>query len=169
MNDLRVGQGFDAHAFSPGRPLILGGITIPFEQGLAGHSDGDALLHAVVDALLGAAGLGDIGHYFPSDDESFRDANSRAFVVSVVSEIAKQGWQLLNLDATIIAQQPRLSPHLTIMRTEIARLTGVTEDVVNVKATTTDYLGTIGRGDGLAALVVCLLQRRPGALLSTPE
>jgi 2-C-methyl-D-erythritol 2,4-cyclodiphosphate synthase len=147
----RVGQGIDVHPFDDSRPLILGGIRISDTGGLAGHSDADAVLHAITDALLGAAGAGDIGQYFPSDDERWRGADSRVFVHEakrlLVGEIA-------NIDITVIAQKPKLAPHRDAMRSSIAELLGLPIDRVNVKATTTDHLGFIGRAEGICAMAI---------------
>jgi len=155
----RVGQGFDAHAFAPDRPLVLGGVPVPHARGLAGHSDGDALLHAIADALLGAAGLGDLGQRFPSHDPRFANADSRLLLHQALADVQAAGWRLANLDATLIAQEPRLAPHVERMRAQIAALLDLPPDRVSVKPKTTDHLGALGRGEGLAALVVALLWR----------
>jgi 2-C-methyl-D-erythritol 2,4-cyclodiphosphate synthase len=154
---LRIGQGFDTHAFAPGRPLLVGGVRIDYPLGLAGHSDGDALLHAVADALLGAAGLGDIGQRFPSDDPRYLDADSRELLRLVITETHAAGWSVVNVDVTVIAQKPRLGPHVARMREQVAALLHVEPDAVVVKAKSTDHLGALGRGEGLAALAVALL------------
>ena len=151
---MRVGQGIDVHAFDEERPLILGGVRISDRGGLAGHSDADAVLHAIVDAILGAAGLGDIGQYFPSEDERWRDADSEVFVRET---LRMYGGKVANVDVTIIAQRPKLAPFREAMRDNIARLLDVAPDRVNVKATTTDHLGFIGRGEGICAMAVVLL------------
>jgi len=156
---LRVGQGFDVHAFASGRPLRLGGVLIPYGRGLAGHSDGDALLHAVVDALLGAAGRGDIGQRFPSSEPRLRDADSRGFVREVVAELRADGWEVVNLDTTVIAQSPPLAPHAAAIRASLAELLGVDPQSVGLKAKTADHLGALGREEGLAALAVVLLEQ----------
>jgi 2-C-methyl-D-erythritol 2,4-cyclodiphosphate synthase len=151
---MRIGQGVDVHAFAEERPLILGGVRISERGGLAGHSDADAVLHAIVDAILGAAGLGDIGQYFPSEDERWRDADSELFVRET---LRLYGGKVANVDVTIIAQRPKLGPFREPMRDNIARLLDVDASRVNVKATTTDHLGFLGRGEGICAMVVVLL------------
>jgi 2-C-methyl-D-erythritol 2,4-cyclodiphosphate synthase len=155
--NLRVGHGFDVHAFAAGRPLILGGVAIPHERGLLGHSDADVLLHAICDALLGAAGLGDIGRHFPDSDPRFQGVDSRKLLRHVAGLLASQGWRVGNVDATLIAQAPRMAPHIPGMRANIAADLQVSEAVVNVKATTTERLGFTGRGEGIAAEAVCLI------------
>ena len=151
-------MGFDAHRLVDGRPLVLGGVTVPFTHGLEGHSDGDALLHAVMDALLGAAGLGDIGDIFPSSDPRYKDADSRELLQGVAGRLLHAGWRLGNLDATIIAQRPAMKPHLEAMRQGIAGLLGVPAERVNVKAKSTDGLGALGAGEGIAAMAVAMVQ-----------
>lgn len=157
--DIRIGHGFDVHAFAPDRRLILGGVDIPHPQGLAGHSDADVLLHALCDALLGAAAQGDIGRHFPDSDPRYRGIDSRELLRHVVGLITRDGWRVGNLDATVIAQAPRMAPHIPAMRRHIAADCGVGEERVNVKATTTERLGFTGRGEGIAAEAVCLLRR----------
>ena len=159
---LRVGIGVDVHAFAAGRRLILGGVEVPHDVGLAGHSDGDALAHAVVDALLGAAGRGDIGSWFPSDDPRWAGADSLEMLRTVATTLRAEGWQVGNLDATVIAQRPRLAEHVPTMRERLADGLGVSAHRVSVKATTTDHLGTIGRGEGIAAQAVALIVRTEG-------
>jgi 2-C-methyl-D-erythritol 2,4-cyclodiphosphate synthase len=149
---IRIGQGIDVHAFDENRRLILGGVRISERGGLTGHSDADAVLHAIVDALLGAAALGDIGQYFPSDDERWRDASSEVFVRETLRML--DGAEIANVDVTIVAQRPKLAPHREAMRDNIARLLGIGADRVNVKATTTDHLGFLGRGEGICAMAV---------------
>jgi 2-C-methyl-D-erythritol 2,4-cyclodiphosphate synthase len=156
----RVGQGVDIHPFDETRPLILGGIRISETGGLAGHSDADAVLHAITDALLGAAGAGDIGHYFPSTDERWRNADSSRFVREAKHIVDEMDAQIANLDVTIIAQKPKLSPHRDAMRAAIAQLLELPEGQVNVKATTTDHLGFVGRGEGICAMAIVLLEKR---------
>lgn len=156
---MRVGQGFDVHQLVEGRRLVLGGVEIPFERGLEGHSDGDALLHAVSDAILGAIGAGDLGRHFPSSDERWRGADSGEILAEVVAKMAAAGWGLENVDATIIAQAPRLSPHQPAMAERLTALLGTTPDRVNLKLTSTDALGAIGRGEGIAGMAVVLLTR----------
>lgn len=151
---IRVGQGIDVHPFDAGRPLILGGVRIAETGGLSGHSDADAVLHAITDALLGAAGAGDIGHYFPSTDERWRGADSSVFVLEAKRFLDERGAQISNIDVTIIAQQPKLSPHREAMVASIARLLDLPQGHVNVKATTTDHLGFIGRAEGICAMAV---------------
>jgi len=154
---MRIGHGFDVHAFAEGRALILGGVTIAHERGLLGHSDADVVLHAVCDALLGAAALGDIGRHFPDTDPAFAGADSRVLLREVVARVATAGWRTGNLDVTIIAQAPRLAPHIPAMVQNIAADLGVETGAVNVKATTTERLGFTGRGEGIACEAVCLL------------
>lgn len=154
---MRVGQGYDVHRLVAGRPLFLGGVEIPHDKGLEGHSDGDALLHAVSDAILGALGEGDLGRHFPSSEERFRGVASREILEEVAALMRSRGWQIANIDATVIAEAPRLAPHQPAMRSVLAGATGVAEDCVNVKVTSTDGLGAIGRGEGIAALAVVLL------------
>lgn len=154
---IRVGTGFDVHAFVRGRPLIIGGVTIPFDKGLLGHSDADVLLHAVADALLGALALGDIGMHFPDSDERFRGANSVDLLSHVWSLVKKQGYQLGNLDCTVIAQKPKLRPYIDEMRGILCRELEADLSQVNVKATTTEKLGFTGREEGIAAQAVVLL------------
>ena len=160
----RIGQGFDVHAFQPGDHVIIGGVRIPFHQSLAAHSDGDVLLHALADALLGAAALGDIGRHFPDTDPRFRGADSRVLLRHVMSLVQEQGYQVLNVDATIIAQAPKMAPHIESMRAFIAEDLAVGLEQVNVKATTTEKLGFTGRGEGIACQAVCLLARRETSL-----
>ena len=154
---MRIGQGFDVHAFAAGRKLIIGGVEIPYERGLLGHSDADVLLHALCDALLGAAALGDIGKHFPDTDPRYQGADSRALLRHVAALIARQGFEIQNVDATIIAQAPRMAPHIPLMVDNIAADLAITADRVNVKATTTEHLGFTGRGEGIAAQAICLL------------
>jgi 2-C-methyl-D-erythritol 2,4-cyclodiphosphate synthase len=154
---LRVGHGFDAHRLAAGRPLQLGGVEIPHPRGLDGHSDGDCVLHAVCDALLGAAGEGDMGRHFPSRDERWRGAASRRFAEEVARIVAAAGFSLVNVDVTVIAQEPVLAPHLEPMRAAVAAALGVEAALVSVKAKSTDHLGALGRGEGIAALATALL------------
>jgi len=157
----RIGSGFDVHALVPGRRLVLGGVTIPHERGLAGHSDADALLHAVCDAILGALGAGDIGSHFPDSDPAYKDADSRALLRRVWQRADAAGYSLGNLDATVIAQAPRLAPHTAQMAANIAADCAARIEQVNVKATTTEHLGFTGRGEGIAAMASVLLVRAP--------
>jgi 2-C-methyl-D-erythritol 2,4-cyclodiphosphate synthase len=154
---VRIGQGFDAHRLVPGRPLVLGGIPIPSERGLEGHSDGDVLLHAVASALLGALGEGDLGRHFPSSDPALAGISSRLIVERVAALARAAGLAIGNVDATLVAEAPRLAPHLAKMRAALADALGTDPARVNVKATSTDGLGAIGRGEGIAALAVALL------------
>lgn len=160
MSTIRIGHGFDVHAFAAERKLVIGGVTIPYELGLAGHSDADVLLHAICDALLGAAGLGDIGRHFPDTDARYHGIDSRRLLREVGHLIATQGYQLGNLDSTIIAQAPKMAPHIATMQANIAEDLGVAVSAVNVKATTTEKLGFTGRGEGIAAEAVCILSAR---------
>lgn len=153
----RIGQGFDAHALAEGRALWLGGVLIPHTRGLAGHSDGDVLLHAVTSALLGALGLGDLGAHFPSSDARWKGAASSDFLRHALGLARERGYAVGNLDATVIAEQPRLAPHQAALRTRLAELLGAPEADVNVKLTSTDALGAIGRAEGIAALAVVML------------
>lgn len=155
---MRIGQGFDAHRLVPGRPLVLGGVTLPFERGLEGHSDGDVLLHALASALLGALGEGDLGRHFPSSDPALEGISSAEILTRVVSRMRDAGLALANLDATIVAQAPRLAPHLAAMEARISQVLGVAQERVNVKVTSTDTLGFTGRGEGIAAQAVVLLE-----------
>ena len=152
-----MGQGFDAHRLAAGRPLRLGGVAIPNDRGLAGHSDGDVLLHAIARALLGALGAGDLGQHFPSSDERWRGADSGVFVREAVARAKQAGLAVGNLDATVIAESPRLAPHLDAMRRSVAELLDAPLPAVNVQVTSTDGLGAIGRGEGIAAQAVVLL------------
>ena len=156
--DFRIGQGFDVHALVPGRKLMIGGVDIPFDQGLLGPSDGDVLLHAICDALQGAAGLGDIGRHFPDTDESLRGADSRGLMRSVGERLRDTGFAIVNIDATIIAQAPRMAPHIDAMISSIAEALGISTGQVNVKAKTTERLGFTGRGEGIAAQAVALIE-----------
>ncbi|WP_374514371.1 2-C-methyl-D-erythritol 2,4-cyclodiphosphate synthase [Niveibacterium sp.] len=159
MIPFRVGQGFDVHALVPGRKLIIGGVDIPFDRGLLGHSDADVLLHAITDAVLGAAGLGDIGRHFPDTDERFAGADSRVLLRAAVASVHAAGWRIGNLDATVIAQAPKILPHVPAMVANIAADLGVAPDAVNLKGKTTERLGFTGRGEGIAAEAVALLIR----------
>jgi 2-C-methyl-D-erythritol 2,4-cyclodiphosphate synthase len=157
--ELRVGEGFDVHALVPGRPLVLGGVAIDWPQGLLGHSDADALLHALTDAVLGAAGLGDIGESFPDTDARYAGADSRQLLRAACAQAAAQGWRVVNADCSVIAEAPKLKPYKAAMRAAIADCLGVAIDAVNVKAKTAEKLGSLGRGEGIAALAVVLLRR----------
>jgi 2-C-methyl-D-erythritol 2,4-cyclodiphosphate synthase len=153
----RIGQGFDVHAFAQGRPLILGGVRIEHPVGLAGHSDADVLTHAIMDAILGAARLGDIGHLFPDTDPCWRDADSVALLGHVAGRAREAGFGIVNVDATIVAQSPRVAPHMPIMIAHLSHALGIDPERVNLKATTTEGLGFTGRGEGIAAQAVVLL------------
>jgi 2-C-methyl-D-erythritol 2,4-cyclodiphosphate synthase len=155
----RVGLGYDVHAFAADRPLILGGVTIPHEMGLAGHSDADVVIHAVVDALLGAAALGDIGSYFPSSDERWKGQPSHVFLAHTLALLEQQQWRISNIDATIVAERPRLSPHLAAMRSHLAEHLHLAIEQASIKATTTDGLGFAGRREGIACYAVALIER----------
>lgn len=159
---MRIGQGYDVHRLVPGRKLILGGVEIPFELGLLGHSDADVLTHAVMDALLGAAGLGDIEQHFPDSDPAYAGADSLVLLEQVGAKLAAAGWRLGNLDATVIAQRPRLAPYLPKMRDNLAAALGAASEQINVKATTEEGLGFTGAGQGVAAQAVALLLPRSG-------
>ncbi|MGG0657159.1 2-C-methyl-D-erythritol 2,4-cyclodiphosphate synthase [Rummeliibacillus pycnus] len=153
----RVGQGFDVHAFAEGRPLIIGGITIPHDKGLIGHSDADVLLHTVTDAALGAIGEGDIGHHFPDTDPAFKDADSSKLLAYIWKIVEEKGYSLGNVDCTIMAQRPKMAPYIEQMRNHIAELLHADPSQVNVKATTTEKLGFTGREEGIAAMATILL------------
>lgn len=156
---MRIGSGYDVHAFAPDRPLVLGGVTIPYELGLAGHSDADAVIHAIVDALLGAAALGDIGQHFPSRDPRWKDQPSVVFLTYTRELLCQEGWQIGNVDATIIAERPKMGPHIAAMRAFLAEHLHLTREQVSVKATTTDGLGFTGRREGIACSAVALIER----------
>ena len=162
MSDLRIGTGIDAHAFEDGIPLVLGGVAIDHPRGLAGHSDGDVIAHALTDALLGAAGLADIGALFPSTGEAGRGADSLVLLAEAYRQVREAGFSLVNADCVLIGQEPRIAVHREEMRRRLAGALGVGDGVVNVRATTTDFLGFTGRGEGLAAQAVALLERVPG-------
>ncbi len=153
----RVGQGFDVHALVEGRPLIIGGVNIPFTHGLQGHSDADVLLHAITDAILGAAGLGDIGRHFPDTDATYEGADSRVLLRSAMQKVAATGWQVVNIDATVHAQVPKIGPHAPAMVANIAQDLGLSQQDINIKAKTNEGLGHLGRREGIAATVVALL------------
>ncbi|MDP2784235.1 MAG: 2-C-methyl-D-erythritol 2,4-cyclodiphosphate synthase [Sulfurimicrobium sp.] len=155
---MRVGQGLDVHALVEGRKLIVGGVDIPYHLGLAGHSDADVLLHAICDALLGAAGLGDIGRHFPDSDPRFKGIDSRHLLRETMRLVALKGFHVVNVDATVIAQMPRMAPHIPQMEANIAADLSIDNECVNVKATTTEKLGFAGRGEGIAAQAICLLR-----------
>jgi 2-C-methyl-D-erythritol 2,4-cyclodiphosphate synthase len=156
---MRIGQGFDVHALVPGRRLVLGGVDIPYHLGLEGHSDADVLLHAICDALLGAAGLGDIGRHFPDTDAQYSEIDSRMLLRDVAKKLAGQKLRIVNVDATVIAQAPRLAPHFARMTGNIAADLGVAPAAINLKATTTENLGFAGRGEGIAAMAIALIEK----------
>ena len=155
----RIGEGWDTHQLVEGRPLILGGVTIPHTHGLLGHSDADALCHAITDALLGAAGLGDIGRHFPDTDDAFRGADSIVLLAEACARVRRAGYTPSNIDATIVAQAPKMAPHIPAMRERLAQALGLAVDDVNVKAKTAEKMGPVGEGMAIEARAVCLLQR----------
>ena len=159
MTNLRIGHGYDVHRLKTGRALILGGVTIPYDLGLDGHSDADVLTHAIMDALLGAAAAGDIGKLFPDNDEAFRGISSLELLRRVKLHLAEKNYKIVNVDATIIAQAPKLSPYRETMRENLAKVMEVDIDQVSVKATTEEHLGFTGKGEGIAAHAVCLIER----------
>ncbi len=154
---MRIGQGYDVHRLTEGRPLILGGIPIPFDRGLLGHSDADVLIHAIADALLGAAAMRDIGYHFPDTSEHTKDMDSRIILRKVVQMLGEKGYRIVNIDATIIAQQPKLSPYITQMQQSVAEVCGTDNDSISIKATTTERLGFTGREEGIATIAVALI------------
>lgn len=154
---IRIGEGWDTHALVTGRPLILGGITIPHTHGLLGHSDADALLHAITDAILGAASLGDIGKHFPDTDARFKGADSSVLLAEAAASVRAAGWEVGNVDSTIVAQAPKMAPHIAAMRERIAAVLGVAVDQVNVKAKTAEKMGPVGEGKSIETRAVCLL------------
>jgi len=156
---LRIGEGWDTHRLVEGRPLVLGGVTIPHTHGLLGHSDADALCHAITDALFGAAAMGDIGHHFPDTDERFRGADSLALLAEAGRRVVQAGWRVGNVDSTIVAQAPKMAPHIAAMCANIAQALGVERDCINVKAKTAEKMGPVGEGRAIEARAVCLLQR----------
>lgn len=161
----RIGLGYDSHRFEAGRPLVLGGIIIPHEYGLAGHSDADVLLHAIADSLLGAAGLGDIGGHFPDTDEKFQGMKSTRLLADVFRMIVREGYQVGNVDAVIVAERPRLAPHTAAMRSKIAKILVVSDDAISIKATTNEKMGFVGREEGIAVMATSLLYRDDGTII----
>jgi 2-C-methyl-D-erythritol 2,4-cyclodiphosphate synthase len=155
--EFRIGEGWDCHALVVGRPLVLGGVTIAHSHGLAGHSDADALAHAITDALLGAAGLGDIGRHFPDTDEAWRGADSLELLAQAAGRVRAAGWRIGNVDSTIVAQAPKMAPHIGAMRERLAQAMGLATDAVNVKAKTAEMMGPVGEGRAIEARAVCLL------------
>lgn len=156
---MRIGHGYDSHRFAEGRPLVLGGVVIPAERGLTGHSDADVVAHAVTDAVLGAAGLGDIGRHFPPDDDAWKDADSVGLLRRVYEMLERSGHLVVNVDVTVIAETPRIGPHANDMRARLADALGIAPEAVSVKGTTNEGMGWIGRGEGVAAFSVALLDR----------
>jgi 2-C-methyl-D-erythritol 2,4-cyclodiphosphate synthase len=165
LSAFRVGSGFDAHRLASGRPLMLGGVEVPFSRGLEGHSDGDCLLHAICDALLGAAGSGDMGRHFPSSDPRWKGAASRLFLEETNRLVSAAGFVVENVDATVVAEAPALAPYLDAMRESVAGALKIDEGLVSIKAKSTDGLGALGRGDGMAATAVVLLRRSAETLI----
>ena len=156
---LRIGQGYDAHKFKEGDHIVIGGVSIPYEKGMAAHSDGDVALHALCDALLGAAALGDIGKHFPDTDNAFKGIDSRILLRDVVAKLKSLSYRIVNVDVTIIAQAPKMAPHIPLMREYMASDLGIESDCVNVKATTTEKMGFEGRGEGISSMAVALLEK----------
>ena len=157
---MRIGEGYDVHRLTDGRRLILGGVDIPYEKGLDGHSDADVLAHAIADALLGAAALGDIGKLFPDNDPKYLGADSLVLLSEVVKRVGERGYSIVNVDSTVIAQAPKLAPYIERMRANLAASMGISVDLVSVKATTEEHLGFTGRGEGIAAKAVCLIEAK---------
>ena len=162
MDDIRAGTGYDVHAFAEGRPIVLGGVTIPHERGLQGHSDADVLSHAIGDAMLGAAGLGDIGIHFPDDDARYRGISSLVLLQRIVDALGESGYTISNVDATVVAERPKLSPYVSQMRSRIGKALGLPDDRVSIKATTSERLGFTGREEGIAAHAVVLIRSADG-------
>lgn len=160
MTNFRVGLGYDSHRLVAGRPLILGGITVPFEKGLDGHSDADVVLHALSDALCGAAGLPDIGRLFPDTDPQWKGADSGILIAEIAAQMRARGWHIVNLDAVLIAQKPKIAPFIEEMRENIAKLLQISSECVNLRGKTAENLGALGAGEGMAVHAVCLLERR---------
>lgn len=160
LSAMRIGQGWDVHRLAVDRPLILGGVTIPFEKGLLGHSDADALLHAITDALLGAAALGDIGRHFPDTDARYQGADSRVLLRAAMGLVYRAGWRVENMDSSVLIQRPKLAPYIEAMRGNIAADLGVSLEQVNIKAKTYEKLGPVGQGEAVEAQAICLLLRR---------
>jgi 2-C-methyl-D-erythritol 2,4-cyclodiphosphate synthase len=156
---VRVGLGYDAHRLVTGRPLVLGGVEMPYEKGLLGHSDADVLTHAVGDALLGAVGAGDLGTHFPDKDPAYKDISSLILLARIMEVVRDRGFAPVNVDATIVAQQPRLAPHISAMQAKLAPILGLTPADINIKATTTEHMGFAGRGEGMAAYAVVLVTK----------
>ena len=159
LNDIRIGHGYDVHRYCEGRNLILGGVRIPYEMGLLGHSDADVLVHAVMDAVIGALGLGDIGKHFPDTDGAYKDIDSMLLAKKVYGLLTEQGYYVVNIDATVIAQKPKLAPYIEQMKSNIAEVFGISADRVNVKATTEEKLGFTGRLEGVSSHAVCIIAK----------
>jgi 2-C-methyl-D-erythritol 2,4-cyclodiphosphate synthase len=159
MLRFRIGEGWDTHALVTGRPLVLGGVTIPHTHGLLGHSDADALAHAITDALFGAIGMGDIGRHFPDTDPQFRGADSLALLAEAARRVRAAGWQIANIDSTIVAQAPKMAPHIQAMRLRLAQALSIEPDQINIKAKTAEGMGPVGRGESIEARAVCLVAR----------
>lgn len=157
--NFRIGEGWDVHALVPGRKLVLGGVNVPHTAGLMGHSDADVLLHAITDAVLGAAGLGDIGRHFPDTDPQFKGVDSSVLLAEAMRRVRQQGWELVNVDSTIVAQAPKLAPHMSDIQAGVAKALGVAPDQVNVKAKTAEKLGPVGQGQSMEARAVALLRK----------
>jgi len=157
---MRIGQGFDVHRFASNRPCIIGGVKIPYEKGLLGHSDADVLVHAIMDSVLGAHSLGDIGTWFPDTDPAYGNADSIKLLSRILSDVKLKGWKLVNLDSTVIAEKPRIAGHVPEMRRNLARAFSVEENCISVKATTTERMGFCGRGEGIAAMAVALFEKK---------
>ncbi len=159
-SNIRVGQGYDIHSFKDGRPMVLGGVTFDTPYGLDGHSDADCLTHAICDALLGAAGLPDIGHYFPNSDLKYKDIDSQELLAEVASTLRESNWEIVNIDSTVIAEKPKISPRLEEMKAKLAKSAGVDPNALGIKATTNEKLGSIGREEGIAAIATCLIAKK---------
>ncbi len=166
---IKVGIGYDSHRFVTGRPLILGGVIIPHKSGLDGHSDADVLLHAIADALLGAAGLGDIGTHFPDTDDKYKDAKSTMLLASVFEKVIKQGYIIGNVDSVIIAEAPKINPHIPVMRKKISKILLTDEQNISIKATSNEQMGFIGREEGIAVMATALLYKDDGTISSTDK
>ena len=160
MTGMRIGEGWDVHALVPGRPLVIGGVVVPYERGLLGHSDADVLLHAITDAILGAAALGDIGRHFPDTDATFAGSDSHKLLAEAARRVRVAGWELVNVDSTIVAQAPKLAPHIEAMRERIAHALAIPVERTSVKAKTAEKLGPVGEGRAIEVRAICLLVRR---------
>jgi len=167
--DFRIGIGYDSHQLMVGRPLVIGGVIIPHPRGLEGHSDADVLIHAIADSLLGAAGLADIGHFFPDDDPSYKNVKSTKILAGVFEKIVMEGYQVGNVDAVVIAEQPKLSPHIPSMKSRIGKILLISEKDISIKASTNERLGFVGREEGIAAIATTLLYRDHGDLTKTDK